>query len=163
MEPKKPSTSYKSVSFLEWMVGITLVLATPVVTFIVCAIFKSIPFTEIPTYVSDQFYTARGNLAILGVVGLFPMLIMAIVLWIVQKLTKGSIAGDYLFYSGLIAIIMIIGWANGSYWLAYLPNRNFLGWPHGIELFIGPVVFAPIGMLICILVAWAAGHISSKR
>jgi hypothetical protein len=50
---------------------------------------------------------------------------------------------------------------NVEYWTAFLPNRTFLGLPHGLEFIIGRGVFAPIGMLAGLAVVAVVRRIQS--
>ena len=52
------------------------------------------------------------------------------------------------------AWLLVSLYVNLEYWPTFLPDRQYAGFPHGLEFIIGPGVFAPIGLVIALLVTW---------
>jgi hypothetical protein len=63
--------------------------------------------------------------------------------------------------SGAVPIFLVTAFVNYEFWSQYLQSRAFLGFPHGMELVIGPLFFAPIGVVIALVVAWSVLRIRS--
>jgi hypothetical protein len=62
-------------------------------------------------------------------------------------------AGPYALCSSL-PIVLVTVFVHLEYWPSWLPARQFLGFPHGLEFVIGPFVFAPVGVLLGYVTAW---------
>jgi hypothetical protein len=55
---------------------------------------------------------------------------------------------------GAVPIMLVTAFVNYEFWPRYVPSRAFLGFPHGLEFVIGPLFFAPVGVLIWLIVVW---------
>lgn len=54
---------------------------------------------------------------------------------------------------GVVTLLVCL-FVNLEFWPKFLPARQFLGFPHGLEFVIGPLFFAPIGVGVGCFAAW---------
>jgi hypothetical protein len=79
-----------------------------------------------------------------------------------RRRLRPSAEGPPLYaIGGALPILAVAVFVNVEYWTAFLPNRTFLGLPHGLEFIIGRGVFAPIGMLAGLAVVAVVRRIQS--
>ncbi len=129
-----------------------LLLAIPPLVFLSVALSSGMSLSETSGALVAQYTAARVNLAVCTALGLAPLLLLAGLLWI-RRRRRPSASGPPLYaIGGALPIVGVAIFVNFEYWTAYLPNRTFLGFPHGLEFIIGPGVFAPIGMLAGVVV-----------
>jgi len=135
--------------------GILLALVTPPVSFALCGVWAGMGLADIATAMADQ-YAGDARPALWGpsLLALAPVLVLASALWLVARLRKKPDLNGSLGAAGLGAMTLVLIWANVSFWSAFLPERDAPGWPHGIELVIGPLFFAPPAVLLAMLVVW---------
>lgn len=129
-----------------------LLLAIPPLVFLSVALTNGMSLTETSGALVAQYTASRVNLAVCTALGMAPLLLLAVLLWIHRR-RRPSADGPPLYAIGAaLPIVAVAVFVNLEYWTAYLPNRTFLGFPHGLEFIIGPGVFAPIGMLAGLIV-----------
>ena len=134
------------------LVSALLLLALPPLIFILVALTSGMALPETAGALAAQYRASRVNLAVCTALGLAPLLLLAIVLWI-RRRRRPSADGPPLYaIGGSLPIVAVAIFVNFEYWTAYLPNRTFPGFPHGLEFIIGPGVFAPVGMLAGLVV-----------
>jgi hypothetical protein len=124
-----------------------LLLAIPPLVFVLVALISGMSPADTAGALVAQYAAARVNLAVCSGLGLVPLLLLAVVLWI-RRRRRPSAEGPPLYaIGGALPILAVAVFVNVEYWTAFLPNRTFPGFPHGLEFIIGPGIFAPIGML----------------
>jgi len=79
-------------------------------------------------------------------------------LWLHRRFGGDLSKRPLLIWSGYLPLLGMLIWANFEYWPDFLPSRVYPGFPHGMELFIAPLFFAPIAMAVCIFAAWLLGR-----
>ena len=104
----------------------------------------------------DQYAAERTNLAVISVLGAAPLLLLLLALGIRRLVRKSWDDTAIYAVGGALPVLAVSLIVNLQYWPKYLPERTFLGFPHGLEFIIGPGVFAPIGMVIGVAVVWIA-------
>ncbi|MEM7193611.1 MAG: hypothetical protein AAF402_01585 [Pseudomonadota bacterium] len=137
-----------------WLVAAAVVLIAPGASMIFSGFLEGMDVTSLTKAVADQYVVKKGNLLITSALGLLPLLLLTLVMWVVGKFVRSVHYRRSMFFGGVTAIVLIIVWANTTHWRSYLPDKQFLSWPHGIELVIGPLIFAPIAMLLGVLAGW---------
>ncbi len=126
----------------------------PPLLFLGSALFEGMGFGGGSTALAEQYVVERSNLVVITLLGLVPMLLIMLLLGIrraIRKTWDGS--GTYALAASLPVVLVTI-YVHLEYWPSYLPARQFLGFPHGLEFVIGPLFFAPAGILLGFLVAW---------
>jgi hypothetical protein len=124
-----------------------LLLASPPLVFVLVALTSGMSPADTAGALVAQYAAPRVNLAVCSGLGLVPLLLLAVLLWI-RRRRRPSAEGPPLYaIGGALPILAVAVFVNAESWTAFLPNRSFLGFPHGLEFIIGPGIFAPIGML----------------
>lgn len=131
-----------------------LLMVIPPLIFSGSALAGGMSMAATMTALVEQYAAERNNLLIVSLVGLLPLLLILLLIFVrnrLQKTVEGS--GEYALGS-CIPVLLIAVFVNLEYWPSYLPERVFLGFPHGLEFVIGPLVFAPIGISVGFVVTW---------
>ena len=126
----------------------------PPLLFLGSALFEGMGFEGGGTALAEQYIAERSNLIVITLLGLAPILLIIFLLGIrraIRKTWDGS--GTYAL-AGALPVVAVTVFVHLEYWPSYLPARQFLGFPHGLEFVIGPLIFAPVGILLGFLVAW---------
>jgi hypothetical protein len=135
--------------------GILLALLAPPATFAVCGLLANMGVADIGAAMFEQYASdARPALWGPSLLALAPVLLLALALWLIAKFRKQPDLNRPLGAAGLLAMTLVLIWANASYWTIFLPERTSPGWPHGMELLVGPLFFAPPAVLLAMLLAW---------
>lgn len=100
----------------------------------------------------EQSVSARRNLWLVGLPALLPFALLAILLAIYRR-WRGPEGSIELALGGGLSIVILLLWANASFWPLFMPGREYPGFPHGLEMVIVPIFFAPIGMLVGLALA----------
>ena len=137
---------------------ILLPLIIPTAVFSVCAIAEGLSLAEMLMAVFGQITTKRLNLLICGALGLIPILFLLAAMWIYRCAGGSNRTRYWMAWCGLIPVISVLTLVNIQFWPLFLPNMTYPGFPHGLELIIGPVIFAPISMLPGIGIGWWIGR-----
>ena len=95
----------------------------------------------------------RQNPMVTGALGLFPVLLLGGGLAVGARLSRRRGWVRPAAWSGLAAILAVLGWANFEFWPDFLPERVYPGFPHGLELVIAPVFFAPVAAAMAVFMA----------
>lgn len=136
------------------LVLVLLVLATPAVVFLTVALLSGLPVSDTISALTSQFATRKQNLGVAGLLGLFPLLLMGLILWLRRKFFNGNPRlTSSIVLGGFIPLLAVLLWANIEYWTDFLPARVAPGFPHGLELVIGPLIYAPVASLLGMLLA----------
>ncbi len=131
-----------------------VLLFIPTLVFVVVALLKGLAFGDTLAALADQLTSDHINLVVISVLSAMPMLLVAISLWVRRFIRKTWEGTETYTLCGALPIIAVALFVNLEYWPTYLPEREFLGFPHGLEFIIGPGLFAPVAMLIGFCVAW---------
>jgi len=128
-----------------------LAVATPflagVVAFLVAGLAAGMGVEVVPV-LFEQAGQRRLNPLLAGIVGLVPVLLLLLILAVGPRLTPRAGWGPTVAWTGLIPIILLELWAHWEVWTLYLPSRATLSFPHGLELVIVPLFFAPVGVVV---------------
>lgn len=144
--------SFRAVPVIAAAAAALVVL--PPLLFMGSALFEGMGFGGGSTALAEQYIVKRSNLIVITLLGLVPLLLIMLLLGIrraIRKTWDGS--GTYALAASLPVVAVTI-FVHLEYWPSYLPARQFLGFPHGLEFVIGPLIFAPAGILIGFVVAW---------
>ncbi|MBT8080446.1 MAG: hypothetical protein KJO31_17840 [Gammaproteobacteria bacterium] len=131
-----------------------LTLILPTLVFIGSALYRDMGFSAAFTALGEQYASERSNLFVVSMLGLAPLLVTGILLSLrrlIRKTWQGSV--EYA-WGGIIPTLVVTSFVNLEYWPSYLPARQFLGFPHGLEFVIGPLIIAPVGVIAGFAIAW---------
>lgn len=96
------------------------------------------------TALVEQSLARRHNPLLAGALGLVPVLFLLGILALGPRWLPAVGWGPAAGWSGLAAVALVLGWAHAQFWPLFLPDRVYPGFPHGLELIIAPLVFAPL-------------------
>ncbi len=136
------------------MFGALAAVATPPLIFLLVALSSGLGPGAAAEALWLQVLSGKLNLLVCGLLGLVPVCLVAVVLWIAKKRGAEDSLRMALVCGGLIPILSVLIWANLEYWPRFLPSRTYPGFPNGLELVIGPGMFAPIGAAAGMFIAW---------
>lgn len=130
------------------LAGLCLPVAVPVVVFAAVGFASGMGLAGTMAALADQVAQRRLNPLITGVLGWFPVALLFLGRWLANRWKpEGAWVGS-ASWGGLVAILGVLVWANLQFWPLFLPERVQPGFPHGMELVIGPIFFAPVAMLL---------------
>ncbi len=138
-------------------------LLVPPLLFAVVGLGEGMGLAAAASALVDQYSERRFNLLMAGVLGLLPVGLLGVVLWIHRKLGGAPESRSALAWGGLLPILAVLIWVNFEFWPTYLPDRTFPGFPHGLELVIGPLFFAPVAMVAGMVVAWIVSYWTGRQ
>ncbi len=153
---------------------VVLALATPflvgILAFVLAGVLSGMGYEVLPALV-EQSAQRRLNPLIAGGLGLVPVFLLLLILAVGPRVLPNAAWGPSVAWAGLIPVAALELWAHWEVWTAYLPSRGVLTFPHGLELVIVPIFFAPVGMVAGLgLGLWSAGrsrvaegHVDSVR
>ncbi|MEM0911612.1 MAG: hypothetical protein AAGJ37_11585 [Pseudomonadota bacterium] len=101
-----------------------------------------------------QYQQMKRNPFFTSLLSVFPFILLAVLVVIAQKRKTSAEKCYVVMVCGALAIFVIMFWINLVYWPNFLPDVPYPGFPHGLELVIAPLFFAPVGMLIGVLCGW---------
>jgi hypothetical protein len=104
-----------------------------------------------------QYLQTRRNPAATAVLACFPFFLLALVLWLARRRRVTPDACWHIALGGGTAILVVMLWANLEYWPNFLPGVDYPGFPHGLELVIAPLHFAPFAMAAGATLGWLLG------
>lgn len=148
-----PNKAVRDVFWRRYLLLVLLcVLLLPALVLGICLLAAGHSAMETLQALLAQLLAKRRNLLLVGLPAVVPFALLALVLLIYRRWR--GIAGSWqLAFAGSLVIIVLLLWANASFWPLYLPGRSYPGWPHGLEMVIVPLFFAPIGMLVAVAIA----------
>lgn len=135
-----------------------VVFFTAPVVFVIVALNSGMTLSDTVDAMMNQYRAERSNLLVTSLLALFPMLLLALVLWIGRRFGKFETTAGAAALGGSIGVLIVIAFVNFQHWPTFLPELRYAGWPHGLELFLGPVIAAPAVMLF----GMAIGVLASK-
>jgi hypothetical protein len=114
--------------------------------YLVAALVSGIgPLASVDALV-EQSLRGRPNPLITGLLGIAPALLLLGMVFVLRKARPHATWVATAGWGGLGALLIVLAWANFEAWPLYLPGRASPGWPNGIELVIGPLIFGPIAV-----------------
>ena len=135
------------------LIGLLASLAVPPVVFAVTGLISGLSPFETASALVAQYATSRLNLFIMGALGIIPFGVLGIALVLVRRFSPGTLLSRLALGGGLCIVATMV-WAHWTYWRLFLPERVAPMWPHGLELLIGPVFFAPVLALGGLVIGW---------
>jgi len=134
--------------------GTVSVLTLPSMVFLFVALTSGLDPQTAVEALWLQAFARKMNLVVCGALGLVPIILLAVGHWIAKRRRVEESVRIVLVCGGLIPVLAVLVWANLEYWPRFLPSRTYPGFPHGLELIIGPGMFAPIGAAAGMVIAW---------
>jgi hypothetical protein len=130
------------------------VLLLPTMFFIAVALHEGMGFAETGAALIEQYSAERTNLLVVSLLGVAPILVLCVLLGL-RRLLRKTWAGarEYVIWAAA-PIFLVTFYVQLSYWPRFLPSRQFMGFPHGLEFVIGPLIFAPIGVVLAWIALW---------
>jgi len=129
-------------------------LVIPPVAFFSCALMKRVSISSATLMVVERYSAEKYNLFISSILGFVPVIALLLIMWISRRFGATRESCQLIAWGGLLPILLVLSWIHFQFWPSYLPSREFLGFPHGLEFVIGPLFFAPIAMCLGIAVSF---------
>lgn len=131
--------------------GMAGVFAIPPLVFFIVGLTEGMGAATFGALV-EQYSIARQNLFMVSLPGLFPLALLGLAVYLGGRF-RGWTGLRSLAVGGTVAILAVQTWVNVEFWPTYLPARTYPGFPHGLEFVIGPIFFAPLAMLVGMVLA----------
>jgi hypothetical protein len=138
-----------------------LILAVPPLVFILVALTSGMTPADTAGALAAQYVAPRVNMVVCSGLGLAPLLLLALLLWIRRRRRLAAEGPPLYAIGGVLPILAVTVFVNVEYWTAFLPGLTFPGFPHGLEFIVGPGIFAPIGMVAGLAVVAVVRRIQS--
>ena len=132
-------------------VSVLAALIIPPLIFLACLLMADFSLSPAWNAVVDQYGQTRQNPFLISVLGYLPVLLLALVVALIRW-RKGHSIATYMATTGGLAITFILVWTNFEFWPNFLPGKTYPGFPHGLEIVIGSIFFAPAAMILALLV-----------
>ncbi len=129
-------------------------LAIPPLVFLIAAFGAELSLNDAFAAMVEQFVAPRQNLLVCGALGLFPLTLLGLILWALRRFAPKIRYRSMLALGGVLPILVVLVWVNFDFWPHFLPSQTYPGFPHGLGFVIGPGIFAPIGMIGGMVIAW---------
>lgn len=137
--------------------GAMATLAIPPLVFAASGVGAGMGLAGTASALVAQYATHRHNLLLLALPSLAPIGLLVLLMWVYRR-RAGAAAARPVAIGGLLGILAVTVWINTMFWPHFLPSRSYPGFPHGLEFVIGPVLFAPVGMLLGMAIGVAASR-----
>jgi hypothetical protein len=145
---------------------VALALATPfamaVVGFFLGGLMSGSGVETVSAFL-EQAGERRLNPLIAGVLGLAPVILLLLILAVGVRFTPRAGWGPAAAWGGLVPIAVLELWAHLEVWSTYFPSRSMPGFPHGLELVIVPIFFAPVGVVFGVLLGLRFGRPRARQ
>jgi len=135
----------------------TLLLVTPLAYLLSHALSAQHTGLGIGTLL-EQYQQSKRNPLLTALLSGFPFMLLAAIIWVAQRRGATVRTSRDLTLGGGTAILLVMLWANLEYWPRFLPGLPYPGFPHGLELVIAPLHFAPFAMALGAFIGWLAGR-----
>ena len=145
------------------VIALVVPIVLPALVYVTVALMDGIGVGGAFAALIAQIRDGRPNPAISGILGLLPVGILLAGTWAGGRLHSDGRRVAIAGWCGLGAIVLVLVWANFMVWPLFLPGRAFPGFPHGIELVIAPIFFAPIAMAVGGGIGWMLGGSSTAQ
>ncbi|HSG48385.1 MAG TPA: hypothetical protein VLA43_11270, partial [Longimicrobiales bacterium] len=130
------------------VVALAAPLLVPVAVFMAVALASGMGVGGAIRALLEQSSGRRQNPVTVGILGLAPVGVLLAGLWAAGKRGLGPDRRRGAAWGGLAAILLVLVWVNAQFWGLFLPDRVYPGFPHGLELVIGPLFFAPVALVV---------------
>lgn len=137
-----------------WLALFLVPIVTPWLVFVISGLTVGMSLPAAVSAAVEQSGERRQNPLVVGVPGIVPALLVALLLLILRKWDRSGERRRVVGWVGVSLIGAVIAWSNFQFWPRFLPSRESLMWPHGLELVIGPLFFAPVVALVGCLLTW---------
>lgn len=134
-------------------------LLVPVVAYTLVALRTGLSVSETASAMVAQAIGGRPNLLAPAALSSVPIALLFILHWLARKRDPDNSWRERAAWSGLFLVLAVLFWANLTAWPLYMPGRAFPGFPHGLELVIAPLFFAPVAALA----GWLIGAFTAAR
>ena len=131
-----------------FLAALTLPLLVPPLVYGAVALGAGFGVSGTVEALAGQFAGGRPSLLGASILGVLPALLLLGVVRLLRRFDPGDAWRRAAGWGGLAAILLVLIWANLEAWPAFLPGRPFPGFPHGLELVIAPLFFAPVAMVL---------------
>ena len=148
----------KKVWLLYVLFLLTALLVLAPVMYLVSYWLTDLPSSAALTALADQYGQDKQNPLIVSILSCAPFLLLALVLGLARWRGALTRTCRHIVLGGGGAILVVMTWAHAQFWPSYLPGVPYPGFPHGLELVIAPLYFAPVAMLVGAAFAWLAGR-----
>lgn len=156
-----PALSASPPPLRLWMVaaaGTAIALLIPPLVYVACALLANMGLQDTLAALVQQYQQPRQNLLNVGLPVLLPVLGLVLALALLGRWPRLRMQRRAHAVAALLVLALLHLWTNASYWAMYLPERAFLGFPHGLEFIIVPLFFAPPAMAVAILIISLGGR-----
>lgn len=136
---------------------IALLAVAPIV-YLACYALNDYPLGDAISALVEQYTAARQNPLKVSLLSGAPFLLLASLVGIARWRGAGLATCQRLVLGGGGAILIVLTWAHFEFWPNYLPGVEYPGFPHGLELVIAPLYFAPVAMVAGAFLGWLAGR-----
>ena len=106
----------------------------------------------------NQYGQTRRNPLLMAILGIFPFLLQAIVIAVIRLRVRRKhgdlFATENLAWGGSAMIAIVLIWAYVEFWPNFLPGKQYPGFPHGLEVVIASLFFAPVGAAIGMIITY---------
>ena len=133
-----------------------LVLIIPPLVFLIVGLHSGMAPGDAVSALGAQYAAKRVNMAVISALNLFPLLLLAGFLGLRRALGRDAGKASLYALTGAVPVLAVTAFVNFEYWPTFLPARTYAGFPHGLELILGPGAFAPAGLMLTLLVVWLA-------
>lgn len=137
-----------------WLALFVVPVIMPWVVFLISGLAVGMSPADAFSAAVEQSGERKQNPLIAGVPGIIPAGVVALLLLILRRWDRTGERRRVVGWVGVFLIGAVIAWANFQFWPKFLPEREFMMWPHGLELVLGPMFFAPVVALVGCLVTW---------
>lgn len=131
----------------------TLLLASPLAYLITYYLSDSHSGQAFSTLIQN-YLVAKRNPLLSSLLCIFPFLLLALLLFIMGRRKVNERLRGLLSLTGASTIFVCMFAVNLMYWPNFLPGKSYPGFPHGLELVIVPIFFAPVAMFVTVFIAW---------
>ena len=130
------------------LAGAAMAVLIPPLVFLAAGVQHGMAAGDIASALVDQFGARRQNLTVVCLLGLVPLGVLSVVLWLARRLRWHRLTGTQAAAAGVLPVLLVLAWANIEFWPVFLPERVYPGFPHGLELVLGPGFYAPIALCL---------------
>ncbi|MEO1245263.1 MAG: hypothetical protein AAFX56_06205 [Pseudomonadota bacterium] len=135
--------------------AVALVLL-PALVFVASGLYREMSLPDSLGALAAQYVAGRGNLVLVTLLGLLPLLLIAGCVGLRRWLRKTWNGAAIYALGATVPVVFVIAFSHIEYWPRFLPARASPGFPHGLELVIGPLIFAPGGAAVGFSLVWIA-------
>ena len=129
-----------------YLITIPLILLAPLLVFVSSSLNAGYSLSDTLGFMLEHCTTKKRNLLIIGALGFIPLALQVLILFVSKKVMKNKFISNNEMGVSHLLLFSIIVWSNLEFWPKYFIALKYPGFPHGLELFLGPVVFGSIAI-----------------